>query len=90
MNTTDNNDQLSKQLFQSSRCVCCGDYVPEGRMVCSKCLPKEDEDEEYFSSREFLDEVIDNPICNPVDNAVDRETEIPELKEICKKRQRKR
>lgn len=26
--------------MDTDRCVCCGDYVPEGTMVCKQCLPQ--------------------------------------------------
>lgn len=26
--------------MNEDRCVCCGEYVPEGRMVCQKCSDK--------------------------------------------------
>ena len=28
--------------FNEDRCVCCGEYVPEGRMVCVRCKHGED------------------------------------------------
>lgn len=27
--------------MNENRCVCCGDIIPEGRMVCPKCYEKE-------------------------------------------------
>jgi hypothetical protein len=43
-------DQMEETIINSDTCVCCGDYVPEGRMVCFQCendpqyaLKKEDE-----------------------------------------------
>ncbi len=29
--------QMEETILNSDTCVCCGDYVPEGRMVCSQC-----------------------------------------------------
>ncbi len=29
--------QMEETILNSDKCVCCGDYVPEGRMVCSQC-----------------------------------------------------
>ena len=26
------------EIIESNRCVCCGEIIPEGRMVCPDCL----------------------------------------------------
>lgn len=38
--------------MNEDRCVCCGEYVPEGRMVCQKCYDR------YW----MIDQYKNNPI----------------------------
>ena len=31
-------EEARKNLLGADRCVCCGEPIPEGQMVCNKCL----------------------------------------------------
>ena len=34
------------EIIDVNRCVCCGEIIPEGRMVCPMCLAKESDKNE--------------------------------------------
>ena len=45
-------------MADAERCVCCGEIIPEGRMVCPNCMEPEDEDPcpcDACSNRDYCD-----------------------------------
>ncbi len=45
------------------RCVCCGDYVPEGRHVCIRCANKAPEKITRSITRYIVDQTLANGSC---------------------------
>lgn len=50
--------------MQDDTCVCCGNYVPEGRMVCPYCESKHDDEKQIHNknggSMEYIFKFTDN------------------------------